>query len=203
MTVNRVVLYFLSPLHCSCRFFVSTGRVWVVPCFQGVLNIKRRLIIGTLIAYGVVAAANIITFPNVALELNTNVRIQTVEAHELAAESVEPEAPQQVHGSVEDIVRTYFKDTPIMIEIARCESQFTQINPNTGLVNRGRVNPSDLGVMQINEYYHNTEAKKMGLDLSTLEDNLAYARHLYEAEGTRPWNASKACWQNNNLLAMR
>lgn len=167
-----------------------------------VLTIKRRLILGTLIAYGVAAATTIITFPTVAIELNTDVRIQTVEAHERVAEYETPSV-KEVPGSVEAKVRVYFKDTPILVEVARCESQFIHINPNTGLVNRGIVNPKDVGVMQINEYYHNAEATRMGLNLSDFDDNLAYAKYLYEHEGTRPWNASRACWQKNNLLAIR
>lgn len=158
-----------------------------------VLTIKNRHILGTIIAYGVAAASTLINIPTVAIELNANTQVQTVEAHY--------EKPRL---SVEDTVRTYFKDVPILAEIARCESQFTQINPQTGTVNRGLANPQDVGVMQINEYYHSKTAQKMGLELSKLEDNMAYARYLYEREGTKPWNASRACWQKqDNLLAIR
>jgi len=89
-----------------------------------------------------------------------------------------------------------------MIEVARCESGFNHIDPKTGEVFLGMYNTNDIGVMQINKYYHGREAERMELDLYTLEDNLTYARHLYEHEGTRPWNASRSCWQND-LLAMR
>ena len=65
-----------------------------------------------------------------------------------------------------------------------------------------RVNPLDVGVMQINEYYHADTASAMGLELTDFEDNLTYARYLYERDGTQPWSASSACW-NNSLLAMR
>lgn len=172
------------------------------PIIYGVLNIKRRLILGTLIAYGVAAAATVITFPTVTIELNTDVRIHTVEAHEGVLE-VTKSSQELALGSVEDKVRAYFKDIPIMAEVARCESHFTHIDPKTGQVNRGRVNASDIGVMQINEYYHSSTAKKMGLDIFSFEDNLAYARYLYERQGTSPWGASQACWQKHNLLAIR
>ncbi len=93
----------------------------------------------------------------------------------------------------EAAVRKYFADIPIMIEVARCESQFRQTLPD-GTVLRGKVNNQDVGVMQINTYYHGETAAKMGLDLENLYDNMAYARDLYERKGTQPWSASAACW---------
>jgi len=160
---------------------------------EGVLTIKRRLIIGTLIAYTVAVAAQVVTIPTVAIELNTDVQVHTVEAYEEVA---------YTYGGAEAEVRSYFADIPILAEVARCESTFKHVDPNTGVVTRGRVNPADVGVMQINEYYHKDTATKMGLELTNLEDNMAYARYLYEREGTQPWSASRACWQGN-LLAMR
>jgi hypothetical protein len=122
--------------------------------------------------------------------------VQTVLAYE---EVVLPEAHYQDVGVV---VREYFKDIPIMAEVAWCESRLTHIDPHTGEVMRGMANPSDIGVMQINEYYHGDTAEALGLDIMVLEDNLAYARNLYEREGTQPWSASRPCWQGK-LLAMR
>jgi len=90
-------------------------------------------------------------------------------------------------------VKEYFADAPIMMEIARCESTYRQ-STLQGSVIRGRVNPADVGVMQINEYYHADTAEKLGIDLHTLEGNLAYAKYLYEKEGVRPWKSSQKCW---------
>lgn len=84
-----------------------------------------------------------------------------------------------------------------MIRIAWCESRFRQYDKD-GTLFRGKVNSSDVGVMQINTYYHLNTAKKMGLDLETVEGNMAYAKYLYEREGTTPWNSSSACWIHNN-----
>ncbi len=94
---------------------------------------------------------------------------------------------------VETKVREYFKNTPILAEIAKCESQFRHIG-DSGNIIRGKVNPGDIGVMQINEDYHSDEAQKLGLDLTTLQGNMAYAKHLYEKEGTAPWQSSSGCW---------
>lgn len=100
--------------------------------------------------------------------------------------------------SLSTYVQEYFKDTPIMAEIAWCESRFRHLNKE-GEIFRGKVNKHDIGVMQINTLYHEEAAKKLGINLYTLEGNLAYARHLYETEGTRPWNSSKPCWGIDKL----
>jgi hypothetical protein len=95
--------------------------------------------------------------------------------------------------STEEYVKEYFKDIPIMIQIARCESTFRHLDED-GEIHRGRVNNADVGVMQINEYYHLDQAENKNLDIYTIEGNTAYARDLYEREGTRPWASSKPCW---------
>lgn len=95
--------------------------------------------------------------------------------------------------TVEEMLKEYFKDSPIMIKVAWCESRNRQFEKN-GEVFRGIVNNNDVGIMQINTYYHEETAKKMGLDLMTLEGNIAYGKYLYEKEGTTPWNSSSACW---------
>ncbi|MES2436873.1 MAG: hypothetical protein V4519_02585 [Patescibacteria group bacterium] len=95
--------------------------------------------------------------------------------------------------SVETYVRAYFEETPILAEVARCESRFRQ-HGKDGEVLRGMMVDDDLGVMQINDYFHGKTADKLGLDLHTLEGNLAYAKYLYEKQGLQPWSASAPCW---------
>lgn len=99
----------------------------------------------------------------------------------------------QTPQSLEEYVREYYKDDPILAEVARCESQFRHLNED-GTILRGVVNNQDIGVMQINLYYHADTAEDMGHDLRSLEGNLAYARALYDKKGTQPWSASKPCW---------
>ena len=96
-------------------------------------------------------------------------------------------------NATEMAVREYFKDIPVMVSIARCESRFRHTLVG-GSVLRGTVDAADLGVMQINTRYHAARAEKLGLDLHSLGDNMAYARELYEKQGTAPWNSSAACW---------
>ena len=94
----------------------------------------------------------------------------------------------------EQYVREYFSDDPILAEIAKCESTFRQYS-SSGEVIKGRVNKSDVGVMQINKYYHLKQALKLGYDLHTTQGNMAYAKVLYDREGTKPWNSSSKCWK--------
>lgn len=96
-------------------------------------------------------------------------------------------------SDTEAIVRAYFEDIPVMIQVARCESTFRH-TLSDGSVLKGKVDPADTGVMQINKRYHLETAEKLGLDLENIYDNMAYARYLYEKQGTQPWSASSPCW---------
>lgn len=103
------------------------------------------------------------------------------------------ETASSVSLDTERIVRSYFRDIPVMIQIARCESTFRHTLED-GSVLKGVVDPADTGVMQINKRYHEKTAATMKLNLDDIYHNMAYARHLYETQGTRPWNASAPCW---------
>lgn len=98
--------------------------------------------------------------------------------------------------TVEDYVREYFKDVPVMIEIARCESRFRQFDKN-GKVLKNEAGSSAVGMFQIMSSIHKPVAEKLGLDIHTIQGNAAYARYLYDKQGTKPWEAdpaSKGCW---------
>ena len=95
--------------------------------------------------------------------------------------------------STEQYVKKYFSDIPIMIQIAKCESRFRHLDSD-GEIHRGEINSADVGVMQINEYYHLDQSIKKNIDIYTIEGNVEYARDLYEREGTQPWVSSKGCW---------
>jgi len=96
--------------------------------------------------------------------------------------------------SLEDYIRGYFSDAPVLAEIAKCESTFRHLTKE-GKIIRGKANRRDVGIMQINEYYHAERAKKLGVDLHTLDGNLAYAKWLYSKYGESPWKPSKKCWK--------
>ncbi len=103
-------------------------------------------------------------------------------------------------GVVEQYLRKNFADTPILVEIAKCESEFRQFDKNGNLV-RGRVDDADVGVMQINERYHLEDSKKLGYNIHTIEGNVGYAKYLYEKSGSKPWRASEPCW-GKTVVAM-
>ncbi len=101
-------------------------------------------------------------------------------------------------NSVEAYLRKEFADTPLLVEIARCESNFHQFDKNGELIH-GIVNKADVGVMQINKMYHAETALKLKIDLNTLEGNAAFGKYLYSKYGSSPWSASKPCWGTSEL----
>ncbi len=101
--------------------------------------------------------------------------------------------------NVEKFISDYFADIPVMKKVAYCESRNRHFD-KSGEVLRGRKNSYDRGVMQINLLYHEETAKKMGLDLHQIDDNVAYARYLYKKQGAKPWMSSSACWSNSASL---
>jgi hypothetical protein len=121
--------------------------------------------------------------------------VEAASATVLAA-APEPEItimPEKPIVTIEEYVKTYFRDTPVLAEIARCESQYRHYTTNGKLL-RGRVVNEDVGVMQVNETYHLAASKKLGYDIHTLDGNLGYAKYLYDKQGVRPWASSAACW---------
>ena len=103
-------------------------------------------------------------------------------------------------AEVEVQVREYFADTPVMIEIARCESKFRQFT-DAGNVLRGGYNGDMIGVFQFHEPVHTSRAQTLGHDLDTVDGNLAYARYLYDQSGTQPWSSVQACFENQTSQA--
>lgn len=96
----------------------------------------------------------------------------------------------------ERVVRKMFRDTPILINIARCESGFNQYDEDGKILKNPKS--SAIGVMQIMSSLHRKEALRLGYNIQTLDGNLKYAKHLYEDEGTRPWNSSRKCWKRRS-----
>ena len=97
------------------------------------------------------------------------------------------------NDGVEAEVRAYFAGIPVMAEIAQCESRFRQFY-SLDVPLAGGSGGNMIGVFQINAPVHASYARSLGMDIYTLEGNFAYARLLYENEGTRPWLSSRSCW---------
>ncbi len=101
--------------------------------------------------------------------------------------------PMPQAQTVKEYVQTYFADVPVMAAIAECESHYTQLDKDGTVVKN--PHSSAVGVFQIMASIHAAAADtNLGLNIYTLQGNAAYARYLYETQGTAPWNDSKACW---------
>lgn len=102
---------------------------------------------------------------------------------------------------VKEAVRTYFADAPVMSAIASCESEFRQFNVD-GSVLHGGYKHTMIGIFQIAPL-HLPEAKAHGFDFNTVAGNIAYAKYLYDRQGTRPWLDSMWCWQKKMNAAAK
>lgn len=90
--------------------------------------------------------------------------------------------------SIEDIIREELGEQ--FINISRCESGLKQFNEDGSVL---LSKTSDKGLFQINQVHWQT-AKDLGIDINTIEGNIAYAKLLKEKNGTVDWKASKHCW---------
>jgi hypothetical protein len=120
---------------------------------------------------------------------NSVIEVQTISKEIKSADYM----PLSDSKNVEKFVKDYFDDIPLMAEIAKCESRYRHYD-SRGQVLRGEITPLDRGVMQINLYFHEEAAKKLGYDVHNIDDNVAYARYLYEKQGVQPWKSSSKCW---------
>ena len=97
---------------------------------------------------------------------------------------------------------TYQAPTPLTLEekigdpklyaIAQCESNLRQFNED-GTVLRGRQNPKDVGLFQVNERYWLEESGRIGLDIYTEDGNIAMAKYIRDTRGYKPWFWSVQC----------
>ena len=99
---------------------------------------------------------------------------------------------------IENYIRQNYSDTPILVEIARCESTLRQYGKDGDII-RGKVNRNDIGVMQINITYHGENAEKLGYDIYTTEGNIAFGKYLYDKHGSQPWSSSAKCWAKASI----
>ena len=124
----------------------------------------------------------------IAIALSAAFNVTPAQVQQLAA-------PLPQAQTVKEYVQEYFADEPILADIAGCESQFRQFDKNGNVLQN--PNSSAIGIMQIMASVHSDTASQLGLDPTTIQGNLAYAKYLYEKEGTKPWDSSKACWSKS------
>lgn len=83
---------------------------------------------------------------------------------------------------------------PILQRICQAESGGKQFLKN-GHVVRGKVNPSDVGLCQINETIWNDTARDLGYDIYTEQGNKDMAVYIFNHYGSDPWSSSKLNWK--------
>ncbi len=147
------------------------------------------------ITFGVLAVATLWAAPFFI----EHARAQTADSNQPASETIDAQTATSSSAfdphnpdHVEARVRSYFADAPIMAEIARCESDFRMYDEYGNPLYGGTGGM--VGVFQEAAAIHTDAAKELGLNINTLEGNLAYARYLYENQGLAPWYASSKCW---------
>jgi hypothetical protein len=131
------------------------------------------------------------------ISVNDEVLRQYKFGETLAAVAVTEKLPTA--AEIETKVRQLFSDAPVMITVAKCESGFNQFRSDGSLVRS--PNGLYIGVFQIDEKIHSAYALSLGMDIKTVDGNLAYARRLYERSGSQPWSscASQAAPIKNDL----
>jgi hypothetical protein len=97
--------------------------------------------------------------------------------------------PQTVEQKIEIV---FGENAELMKKIAICESDMKQFREN----GEPKISPTnDSGIFQINNYAHSETVKRLGLDvIHSEDDNIAYAKYLFERFGTQPWYMSEYCW---------
>ena len=82
-------------------------------------------------------------------------------------------------------------------EIIKCESLiYGQDAENKNYDKYGNHWSTDWGYFQINDYWHEKPAKKLGYDIYDWKGNLEYGFLLISRDGLRHWSASKWCWED-------
>jgi len=84
---------------------------------------------------------------------------------------------------IEHIHKVFPEAPKLMERIAWCESR---LDP------KAQGPTDDHGIYQL----HNPSHDLSEIDVYDVEQNVAFARRLYDETGTTPWNASRTCWYN-------
>lgn len=120
------------------------------------------------------------------------------------ASQIENSVVIEVKENVQPPPRPAYLDLrPALLPVCSCESSYEgnkhsipqQFEPASTTVRTGRINKSDKGMCQINVKIHAAAIKAMNINVETAEGNVAFANHLYDTQGLKPWNWSKSCWQ--------
>lgn len=122
------------------------------------------------------------------ISMTTPIILPTIIVQEVEAQkSVEPTEEELIANKIKEI---FGKDADIAIKIATCESSLRQFDDKGQVV---KSKTGDSGLFQINQV-HKKQLDEMKLDPDKLEDNIKYAKHLFDTNGLKDWYMSKKCW---------
>ena len=61
---------------------------------------------------------------------------------------------------------------------------------------QGKIIKRDVGACQINTEIHSKKIKELKLDvINSKQDNVTFAKFLYDENGLKPWEPSRVCWK--------
>ena len=84
-------------------------------------------------------------------------------------------------------------DETLVRKVIKCEGSvyggLTHENKRKGV-----VWSRDWGPLQVNDFYHQSNMEKLGMDIHDDFDSLEYGLMLMKTQGLSPWKASKSCW---------
>lgn len=100
-----------------------------------------------------------------------------------------PDAKLDNEALIERYARRHNHNTAVVKAVVECESRMYENATGTQA-----VVGKDIGLMQINTYYHEDRAERMEIDIHTRSGNLEYGMRLMKEKGLQPWSASRHCW---------
>lgn len=106
---------------------------------------------------------------------------------------VVPIEPSTVAEEEEVVLRSELKPICACESVGNPNEEPRQFNAD-GSVIRGRIDPDDTGMCQINKRYWLAKAQSLGYDIETEQGNIQMANWIYDQSGTQPWKWSKPCW---------
>lgn len=135
----------------------------------------------------------------------------TVWLHGKLHPQTSPQPPKQtIEVKAEEYTREYYESDPLryirfrgqelgyddytisdFIKIARCESGFN-LDPNAININNDKHKSMDVGIFQINTYWHRDRVTVK--EMLDPVKNIDFAYQLLSEQGFNPWNSSKNKW---------
>jgi len=112
--------------------------------------------------------------------------VYTAEAQVIEPRTILIEIIPEEKTIEEKIKEAFPEDEITALRIAQCESGLNPLAHN----NRNKNGSTDGGLYQINSV-HDKRLNELGLDKYDIEDNIAFARRLYEENGWKPWVCHK------------